>query len=488
MLIQSGVFLLFFCLVFCLTWLTPRPRRWLPLLAASLIFVAWRHPAQLLYLLLPTLAAYLVGRRLGSRPPEADPARRRWLLLGVALVLAALAAAKYLNFLIDSAAGIAALFGARLGWKPLALLFPVGVSFYSFRLLAYLVDVYHGRIAAERHPGYFGLFASFFPQISAGPIERPGRFLPLLRAPDRFDLERLAAGLAQIAWGFFKKLVVADRLGIFVDQVFAAPHGQGLNLIFAAWFYAFQIYCDFSGYTDIAIGLARLLGYESVKNFDTPYASQSIAEFWTRWHISLSNWLRDYLFLPVSYAVMRRWPRRERVGGVRVETWSYVTAAGLTMFLCGLWHGPAWTFVVWGLLHGLFMVVGQLGRRRRRRWAKRAGLLARPLLYRWLRVALTFNLVSFAWIFFRAPTLAKAVDYINYMQLKPGTGGAGHLLVSVVLVLLFVAAERLYNRRAWPAARRRLPLALGAVLLALIVALVVLLAVDTGNEFIYIRF
>jgi len=487
MLIQSGVFFCYFCLVFCVTWLTPRSLRWLPLLAASFLFVAYGHPWHLLFLALPTLVVYGAARRMAALPLEAKKARKRWLLAAVALTLGALIAVKYVNFFMGTVAGAASLFGAGWNWRPLKTLLPIGISFYTVRLLGYLIDVYFGRIPAERHAGRFALFSSFFPQVSAGPIERAGRFLPLLKNPETFSSERIFSGACQVAWGFFKKLVIADRLAIFVDPVFADPQGQGLNLIFAAWLYAFQIYCDFSGYTDIAIGLARMLGYESAPNFNRPYLSTGVADFWSRWHISLSTWLRDYLFLPVSYAVMRPL-KQDRFLGIKVESWAYTAAALLTMTLCGLWHGPTWAFVFWGTLHGFFMIVGQLGRKRRRRWARKVGLSSRPALHRALRVALTFNLVSLAWIFFRAPTLAKAFEYLHFVQLKPNWTGWNFLLVNSLLVLLLIAAERPAAKRDRPGLWKRLPLPLRSALLALFVCLTILFSMDAGNEFIYIQF
>ncbi|MCX6564807.1 MAG: hypothetical protein NTW38_00015 [Candidatus Aminicenantes bacterium] len=487
MLIQSGVFFCYFCLVFCLTWLTPKFLRWLPLLAASFFFVAYGHPLHLLFLVLPTLVVYGAARRMAALPLEAKKARKRWLLAAMALTVGTLVAVKYVNFFMGTVAGAASLFGSGWNWRPLKMLLPIGISFYTFRLLGYLIDVYFGRIPAERHAGRFALFTSFFPQVSAGPIERAGRFLPLLKNPEIFSSERIFSGACQVAWGFFKKMVIADRLAIFVNPVFADPQGQGLNLVFAAWLYAFQIYCDFSGYTDIAIGLARMLGYESAPNFNRPYLSTGVADFWSRWHISLSTWLRDYLFLPISYAVMRPL-KQDRLLGIKVESWAYMSAAMLTMTLCGLWHGPTWAFVFWGALHGFYMIVGQLGRKRRRRWARKTGLSSRPALYRALRVALTFNLISLAWIFFRAPTLAKAFNYLHHMQLRFHWAGWIFLLVNALLVLLLIAAEGLAANRRLPGRWERLPLPLRGALLALFVCLIILFSMDAGNEFIYIQF
>ncbi len=482
--IQSAGFLLFFVLTFCLTWSLPARLRWAPLLAASLFFVGFARPVDLVPLVLATAVTYGIALRLASLPARSTAARRRWLLLGTATLVGGLAGAKYLNFFGETVSQVVALFGARLTLQPVHLLLPLGISFYTFRLLGYLLDVYHRRVEAEPHAGYFGLFAAFFPQVSAGPIERARDFLPRLRVAERFDADRLVSGATLVAWGLFKKAVIANRLAIFVDQVFAAPPGQGLNLVVGAWLYAVQIYCDFSGYTDIAIGLARLLGYESARNFDAPYASRSVAEFWTRWHMSLSFWFRDYLFLPLSYAATRR-ERRDTVLGVRVETLGYVVAAAVTMVLCGLWHGASWSFVIWGALHALYLIVGQLSRRLRRRVARRTGLASRPSLHRAFQVVVTFNLVSFAWIFFRAPTLTKALEYLHYMQIKPSATGVGHLVVDVGLAAAFLFAEWTY-RRATPACR--LPLPVRAGLLAAAACAIILFGVDAGNEFIYVRF
>jgi D-alanyl-lipoteichoic acid acyltransferase DltB (MBOAT superfamily) len=482
--IQSASFLLFFGLVFCVSWTCPARVRWAPLLLASLCFVGVARPADVVPLVAAVAVTYAIALRLAGLPRGAAAARKRWVLLGAAVLIGGLAGGKYLNFLGGTVTQAAALFGASLPLRPVHLLLPLGISFYTFRLLGYLIDVYHGRVEAERHAGYFALFAAFFPQVSAGPIERARDFLPRLRSPERFDADRLASGAAQVAWGLFKKAVIANRLAIFVDQVFAAPPGQGLNLVVAAWLYAIQIYCDFSGYTDIAIGLARLLGYESAKNFDAPYASRSVADFWTRWHMSLSFWFRDYLFLPLSYAATRR-ERRDTLLGVRIETLGYVQATAVTMVLCGLWHGASWSFVAWGGLHALFLIAGQVTRRLRRRWARRTGLAARPWLHHSLQVVVTFNLVSFAWIFFRAPTLAGAMEYLHFMQIKPSANGVGHLVVDCALAAAFLLAEWLY-RTARPV--RPLPLPVRAGLLAAVACAIVLFGVDSGNEFIYVRF
>jgi len=282
-------------------------------------------------------------------------------------------------------------------------------------------------------------------------------------------------------------MVIADRLDMFVDEVFASPEHQGLNLLFGAYFYAFQIYCDFSGYSDIAIGLSRILGFKSMKNFDYPYFSKSLTQFWNRWHISLSTWLRDYLFLPIAYAVMRpiKGPRLHKV---KAETWGYAIGMFITMFLGGLWHGPGWTFVIWGVLHGIYLIVGYTTKKRRKRLVKKIKLNKLPWLREFLSIFITFNLVSFAWIFFRAESFQQAIRYISFIQLKPAEKGGAHLLFNLFLVLVFMLLEILYKNRDKIKIFQRIPAVVKIAGFALFICLIIIFAVDTTNEFYYFQF
>jgi D-alanyl-lipoteichoic acid acyltransferase DltB (MBOAT superfamily) len=288
-------------------------------------------------------------------------------------------------------------------------------------------------------------------------------------------------------YGLFKKMVIADRLAIFVNEVFSDPSQQGINLLFAAYFYAFQIYCDFSGYSDIAIGLARMMGIKSMDNFDFPYFSKSLTQFWNKWHISLSTWLRDYLFLPIAYAVMRP-IKNPKLYKIKAETWGYVIGMFITMFLGGLWHGAGWTFVIWGMLHGIYLVVGYTTKKTRKRWAKKIKLNKLPLLRSFLSMFITFNLVSFAWIFFRAETFEKAINYINHLGFSAGVRGTAHLYHNLILVFLFIIMEVIYKNKESLRFTRKIPAAVKIAGFALFICLIIIFAVDTSNEFIYQQF
>lgn len=489
MIFNSIDFLVFFSIVFTAYFVVPNRFKWAFLLVASYIFYGWWKPVYLLLLIVPTLIVYFIALKLSRIGPSQETGRRRKRLLitGLAASLAGLLVYRYTDFLGSSLFALLGVFIHDVSYNPVEFIFPIGLSFYSFKLVSYLVDVYRENAPAETHAGYFALYVSFFPQILAGPIDRALKFIPELKKKVVFDMERILSGARLVVWGIFKKMVVADRVAIFVNEVFAKPEQQGLNLVFAAYFYAFQIYCDFSGYSDIAIGISRILGFKSMKNFDFPYFSKSMTQFWNRWHISLSTWLRDYLFLPIAYAVMRP-IKTAKLYKIKVETWGYVTGMFITMFLGGLWHGPTWTFVIWGALHGIYLIVGYTTKKIRKRLVKKIRLNKLPRLRHFLSVFITFNLVSFAWIFFRAETLEKAVAYIGSIQLQPSFRGLGYLMFNILLVLVFIVLELLYKNRAKMTFIQRMPDLIKIALFALFICLIVIFAVDTSNEFIYIGF
>jgi len=399
------------------------PLPWRPgfLLAASLLFFALAGPAYLPLIVLLTLGDYFLARAM----PAAAPGRRRRLLwLGLLLNLGTLAFFKYSAWLDTLLAILRPEWGGALEALRGGLLVPLGPSYFTFKKISYLLDCYWLRLPPEPRFGRLLLYVAFFPEITAGPIDRAGRLLPQFDRRRDFVREDLSAGLHQILWGLFKKLVIADRLAAFVDPVFADPgRFQAQAVLAAALAYSLQIYADFSGYSDMAIGLGRLFGYRLQANFDRPYFALSVGDFWRRWHVSLSQWLRDYLFLPLSFSFLRRFPR-ERLLGRPTEDRAYAVASLATMALCGLWHGASWAFLAWGLLHGLYLAAGYATRRLRGRARKALGLSSRPALGRaWRRLA-TFLLVSLAWIFFRSPTLAAARAMFASL-LAPGRWFAG---------------------------------------------------------------
>jgi D-alanyl-lipoteichoic acid acyltransferase DltB (MBOAT superfamily) len=312
---------------------------------------------------------------------------------------------KYYNFFnsaVDEALGVV---GGASPLSPLDVLLPVGISFYTFQTLSYTVDVYRGVAKPERSFGTFALFVAFFPQLVAGPIERSSSLLPQLAGsfpPPSAAL--LVSGLRLMAWGFFKKLVVADRLAQYVDRVYSSPDGQdGLAVVLATYFFAFQIYCDFSGYSDIAIGAARVLGVRLSDNFRAPYLARTVRDFWLRWHISLSSWFRDYVYIPL--------------GGNRVGRWRALANIAIVFLLSGLWHGANWTFVAWGALHGFYvavgMLVGPVGARLASRLSWRQDGLMGDRLRAVFEAVVTFHFVLFAWLFFRAGSLHDAMSLLG---------------------------------------------------------------------------
>lgn len=485
MIFNSIDFLIFFAIILSLYFLIPQKFKWVFLLAASYFFYGYWKLEYLVLLILPTLIIYFIALKISRT--EAKNRRKRWLSLGLISGLASLVVFKYTDFIGASLFSLAGFFISEIKYHPLKLLWPIGISFYTFKLVSYLVDVYNENAEAEKHPGYFALYVSFFPQLLMGPIDRAVKFIPELKKKVNFDIDRIVSGFRLVVWGVFKKMVIADRLAVFVNEVFRDPENQGINLIFGAYFYGFQIYCDFSGYSDIAIGISRILGFKAMKNFDFPYFSKSVVQFWNNWHISLSTWLRDYLFLPIAYAVMRP-IKTATLYRVKAETWGYVIGMFITMFLGGLWHGPAWTFVIWGALHGVYLGMSYTTKKPRKKAVKKIKLNKLPGLRYLISVFFTFNLVSFAWIFFRAESFEKAVNYIQSIRLTSSGKGTGYLFFNLILLVVFILLEILYKNREKLAFVQRIPAVVKVAGFALFICLIIIFSVDTSNEFIYLQF
>ena len=382
---------------------------------------------------------------------------------------------------------LAGLLPRTASWANVArsgIVLPVGLSFFLFKGLSYLIDVRRGTAAAAASPFPLLLYLFYFPQVTAGPIQRWGSFRENVARARRWDVVALYQGAKLLLLGVFKKMVVADRLASYVNQVFTAPEGKGLHVALAACLYSIQIYADFSGYSDMANGAARLFGHAEVTNFSFPYFSRSIPEFWRRWHVTLSTWLRDYLFLPLSFAVSRRL-KRERLLGLKAEHWIYSSATLITMGLAGFWHGARWTYVLWGLLFGAYMSAGQLTRRTRSR-LRRAVFGGRRRLRDGASMLATFALVTFAWVFFRSPSLPAAWKFISAAGPGLPAFGLGHLYLNLLLALALALVDLAQRNR--PRFIAACPPWGKAAALALALCLVILLSVDTGNEFIYLRF
>jgi alginate O-acetyltransferase complex protein AlgI len=398
MVFNSLHFAIFFPLVTLGYFLLPHRHRWWWLLAASCYFYMAFIPVYILILFFTIAVDFTVGLKLAAMQ---DP-RKRKILLCASLVanVGVLAIFKYYGFLDANLQAAAEFLGWNYSLPALAIILPIGLSFHTFQSMSYIIEVYRGHQPVERHLGIFALYVMYYPQLVAGPIERPQNLLNQFRIPHRFDYARVRSGLQQMLWGFFKKVAIADPIAATVDMVYGNPGGYpGLALITATVLFAVQIYCDFSGYSDIAIGASRVMGIDLMQNFRQPYWSQSISEFWRRWHISLSTWFRDYLYIPL--------------GGNRSPTWRRMMNLFIVFLVSGLWHGANWVFVVWGALHGGYLVIGALTQQARQRLAHLLRLDLLPRLHALLRVATTFALVCFAWIFFRAENMSQAMQIVR---------------------------------------------------------------------------
>ncbi len=465
---DSPVYLIFLPAVLLLHRLVPAGWRWALLLCASYVFYARWDPALSLLILGVTACSFLAG--LLTEKTARPALRRAVVIIAAAACLGVLLYFKYFDLLGQTLSSL-----AGTAWRARDIVLPVGISFYTFQALSYVIDVYRRRIPAEKHFGYYALYISFFPQLVAGPIERAGTLLPQLRREALSSREDLATGLRLIVTGFFRKLAVADLISPFVDAVYGAPSPDGSAVAAATLLFAVQILCDFSGYSEIAMGSARLLGIRLMANFDRPYGAASIRDFWRRWHISLTRWFTDYVYIPLGGS--RRGPARQL----------FATAA--VFALCGLWHGASWNYLVWGLLHAGFMAVYTLWRRLRPEGrGGRAGQV------------LTFAAVSFAWLFFRAGSMERAHVLLGSL-LSPWQAGAGMALLMsacpletspAVLLVLLGAMLLLLWRLPSPvreAEGKRLPDAAWAgLLLALLIAVLIRMDAGGANAFIYFQF
>lgn len=457
----SLAYAVFLPVVFAVHWAVPARMRWATVLLASLWFYGWAAPSALPMLLAATLLSW--GAALWvSRCPQSRAAKAGVLLAAAALV------ALLLFFKWPRTTG--------------SLIAPLGLSFYTFQTLSYLFDVRKGRVPAERHPGRYAAFVLFFPKLLSGPIERAGHLLPQLAVPPTFSAERAEKGLRQMALGLVRKVVVADCLATFTDPLFGNPAGfNGAALWFGAILYAVQIYCDFAGYSDLAIGSARVLGYDLCDNFRAPVFATSLKDFWSRWHISLSTWFRDYLYIPL--------------GGSRRGAWRTRIHLLATFVVSGLWHGMAPTFLAWGALHGAAQVVEKdVGR-----WL--GGRVRAPTVVRW---ALTAVFVTVAWVFFRAPDMAAARTYlagmagawrsplygvalaIDRLAITPAVAARLFLPTACVLVwdAVSLRCDPFERTARWPALARWI---LHAATVAMILYVLLPLG-ESSRDFIYFRF
>jgi alginate O-acetyltransferase complex protein AlgI len=467
MLFHSYAFFILFAITSVVYWsVKDEPKRVAWLVLASIVFYANWNPWLVFLVLFTAGFDFFIAQRIEAE----TSARRRKLLLvtSIAVSLGLLAFFKYTNFLIYNGCSMLHWFGFEPPKSMLKIVLPLGISFYTFETISYVVDVYLGRIKAERTGLNYALFLTFFPHLIAGPIVRAGHFLPQVKRRKFLNWERAQLGARLFLFGLFKKAVIADQLASLVDPVFANPGVCSSATIRAAVVcYAVQIYCDFSGYSDMAIGAAHALGYQLPENFNMPYFSLNIAEFWRRWHISLSTWLRDYLYIPL--------------GGNRHGTAKTYRNLMITMLLGGLWHGAGWSFVFWGFYHGVLLAV--------HRAVPWPSWLAKKVFipFRW---AATFLCVCVGWVFFRARNFSDAFLMLRRMFVPTrGLELPSHvtMLVAGVLVLVF-AAHSLGTLLDWEKIQRRIAFPLVAAAMAAGFLLVQILIPDTGGAFIYFQF
>lgn len=408
---------------------------------------------------------------------EENEGRKRKLFLIFSLIanIGVLSVFKYYNFINEALSQALLQFGYINHIPNLSILLPVGLSFHTFQAMSYTIEVYRGNFKAERHFGIYALYVMFFPQLVAGPIERPQNVLHQFYEKHEFEIGRVVQGVRKILWGLFKKVVIADRLSLYVNSVFDnyLSH-SGLSLLTGTVFFAVQIYCDFSGYSDIALGTAEVLGYKLMVNFKRPYFATSIQEFWSRWHISLSTWFRDYLYIPL--------------GGNRVAVWKWYRNLMIVFVVSGLWHGANWTFMVWGALHGIYLVCGVL-------W-KKYGTSFKLISHRGLNYvihnALTIGLVTIAWVYFRATSLTQA-NYIlkSILRFKPGKlfiGIPSTFVYGVAGIAVLVVVE--YFQEFRPNVKlmgHHNPIFRYATYIILVIS-IILFGVFNGSQFIYFQF
>ncbi|MBQ0101364.1 MAG: MBOAT family protein [Firmicutes bacterium] len=493
MVFNSIAFLIFFPIVLLLYRVIPVKYRWIMLLAASYYFYcSWQ--ADLLYLILfTTVVSYLCSHGIAKTN---DPKKKKlYLIIALVASLSVLFFFKYFNFLSENVVNLLKLFALPVSDFSLKLILPVGISFYTFQTLSYVIDVYRGNIEAEKHFGYYALYVSYFPQLVAGPIERPENLIPQLKTDNKFNVADSTVGLKMMMVGFFKKIVIADQLSKYVNAVYNnlgtdADCANGFTVVLATVLFAVQIYCDFSGYTDIAIGCARCMGIKLMQNFNDPYSATNIKTFWRRWHISLTSWFTDYVYIPL--------------GGSRCSKARHYLNIMIVFLLSGIWHGAAWTFILWGVVHGLYQIIGDITSKPRSAMWKKLNVDEKGPFVTWLRRILTFCLVCFAWIMFRANSISDLGKLIS--TLFTGWGGlsisasldsmglslTGIIITILSIILLKILDEQIETKAVPTEAGKGLSVeranAYVFVCWAIAIAWLILLRNNEASSFIYFQF
>jgi len=477
MLFNSIRFLIFFPLVVILYFSISPKYRWVLLLAASYYFYMCWRVEYIILIILSTLIDYIAGIKIEDASD--NRIRKKYLILSLCVNLGLLFFFKYFNFFGDSLNNLFSSINLNTTVPELKVLLPIGISFYTFQTLSYTIDVYKGKKSAERHLGIFAVYVSFFPQLVAGPIERSTHLMPQFKEVHEFKYRNVSDGLKLMLWGFFKKLVIADRAAILVNTIYNNPEGyHGFPLWVATYLFAFQIFCDFSAYSDIARGSAQVMGFDLMLNFRRPYFAHNIGEFWHNWHISLSTWFRDYVYIPI--------------GGSRVSKMRYYFNIMVVFLTSGLWHGANWTFVFWGGLHGVYHIITHLFINLPFQWLKN---LHQKKIVRIIEIIFTFHIVCFAWIFFRANSLSDAFYVVSHLfsGLKlefSNTWGLTTVNMAMMVIAIFImtSVQLLQRRVSIRAMVAKYPLMIRYLVYLGLIFLILTMGLFTNDEFIYFQF
>ena len=483
MLFNSFEFIIFLPIVIIFYYIIPHRFRWVLLLIASYFFYMMWNPKYIILIIISTVIDYFAGIMMSNQKVKSK--RKKYLLLSLFANLGLLFVFKYFNF-FNSQAGLLfeAFSNAAYPISSLKLLLPMGISFYTFQTLSYTIDVYKGTRKPERHLGYFALYVTYFPQLVAGPIERSQHLLPQLRKKHDFNYECTISALLRICWGLFKKVIIADRVAVIVNTIYGdLPSYSGIYLIIATVGFAIQIYCDFSAYSDIAIGSAKLMGIDLMENFKTPYFSKSITEFWKRWHISLSTWFRDYLYIPL--------------GGSRVsKKWMIFTNIMIVFVVSGLWHGANWTFIIWGFLNGLYLILERLIPKIRIKSFSFSKIKIPSII----KQLFTFSLTLIGWVFFRSNNISdslyvfKNLSPTNIMEIispkiiSLGLDKYDIVVLGLAIIWLFITELYKYSSKKDAIINNDLRQGISVVLLILFLFIFGFYGNYDSTQFIYFQF
>lgn len=490
MIFNSVIYLLFLTTVATAYYIFPCRIRWVWLLLASLGYYLSFIPVFLLLLGGIIFANYFMAKWLAN---IRDGKKGTFLALIVIVNVLVLAFFKYFNFIFPDNQVSLYIVDFFYRVDPInKMILPLGLSYISFTVLSYQIEIKRKTIEPEKHFGYFSLYLLFFPRIAQGPIERPQHLLPQLHQNHAFNYTMVIEGLKLMLWGYFKKLVVADRLAIYVNAIYDnSERHNGITLIVATVFFAFQIYADFSGYTDIALGSAKLFGINLTDNFKRPYFATSISDFWNRWHITFSSWIRDYIFLPLAYFISSRLKKQSYLS-VSTDKWTYMIAIMITFSICGIWHGVGWTYLIWGLLFGVYLTYSNWTRQLNKKIRKRFHIRKTSPYYITYKTLITFLLVLLAWVFFRADSFNEAILIIRKILSFSGSlffGNPSNLIFSLIGIISLIAVDfkREYYNSSLSILNSKYPYVRIAGIVFLVIT-ILLVGVFDGGQFIYFQF